>query len=149
MTAMLVLMGAVGLVVFVFTWIVPTLNRAEARRTPTPIRVVPGRFIAYPESNGNPTVAPWRVWRFGAPSLEAAAERVRSQRLPAGVLQMPVRVEAVVRRPWYAFIPWHRPWTPAPSVLVVLRRGRHRRLDGEPFRFAGEPRPGNVELGGE
>ena len=141
---------AAALVALALAWSSPWLRRAEARRAPSRIRIVPGRFIAYPEkSEGAPAVVPWNAWRFEAPNLEAAAVHVRDQRLPPGVLQMPVRVEAVVRRPWYAFVPWHRPWIPAPSVLIVLRRGRHRRLDGEPFGFAGEPRPGNVELGGE
>ena len=150
MSAWTVAAALVAFVVLALAWLSPWLRQAEARRAPSPIRIVPGRFIAYPEkSEGAPAVVPWNAWRFEAPNLEAAAAHVRNQRLPPGVLQMPVRVEAVVRRPWYAFVPWHRPWTPAPSVLVVLRCGRHRRLDGEPFRFAGEPRPGNVELGGE
>ena len=64
-------------VVFVFAWLIPRLNRAEAQRTPTPVRVVPGRFIAYPVSgSGHPTVAPWEARPFSAPSLDAAAERV-------------------------------------------------------------------------
>lgn len=148
MNAWTVAAALVALVMLALAWLSPWLRRAEARRAPSPIRVVPGRFIAYPVSGGG-RPASWKAWRFEAPNLEAAAVRVRNQRLPAGVLQMPMRVEAVVRRPWYAFVPFWRLWTPAPSVLVVLRRGRRLGLDSEPFRHASEPRPGNVELGGE
>lgn len=133
-------------------WLIAKLDRAAARRAPIPFRVVPGRFLAYPQrENGYPAVAPWKAWRFGAPNLDAAVERVRRLRLPPGVLQITIRVEAQVRRPWYGYLPWWRPWTPAPSVLLRLESRRRRGwIDGaRGADRANEPRAGNVDFGGE